>query len=261
VALWCISKAVECLPSASVRPNTTFSFWSFARSAWNVLHPEYLSFIDEWLHKLPSDDEEREKDYSTIATLSRWVPSGLYAHLVENENDLATHWSEIANPISLISDYSFLSDIKVPLDPASWLCAVALFSLTWPLSSSRLDFPSVAAEHLLSIVSHSPLRIFLEKAPKIVKTAALESYEERLKASGHTCWQTWEKCGENSIPVLYASAYSTLMNEIPPVVGCGPSSECKVCRIKNDFHSLDIDKLGMGQTSGLVNMLVSRNFI
>ncbi|KAF5336794.1 hypothetical protein D9758_015843 [Tetrapyrgos nigripes] len=262
VALWCISKAMEYLPRMlnGVRPNTTLDFWS-SRSSQNILYPEYLDLIDEWLHKLPSDNGGKEKDSSTVVSHARWVPSWLYTCLVENENDLATHWSEIANPIAQISNSRnpLVTHLEAPPDPATWICAVALFSVARHLSLSSSDFRSVAAKNFPSIISLEPLRILLEKAPKIVQTPAVKCFEERLKRSGHTCWQDWEKCGENSIQVLYASAYSTLMNESPPMVGCGQPHICKICRIKDDFHtfSLDVDRKGMDEKDWMANRLAT----
>ncbi|KAF5363076.1 hypothetical protein D9758_012606 [Tetrapyrgos nigripes] len=268
VALWCISKAMlpYLLHGSAIMPITTLDFWSAVSTPWiqlshSILHPKYLNFIDEWLHKLPSDNEEREKDSSTITTHATWVPSWLYARLEENENDLAAHWSEIANPIAQMSGSSGLRG-KAPLNPASWICAVALFSVTRHLSLSTFDrLPSLVADHFTSIISLSnPIRILIEKAPKIAQTLAVKCFEDGLKRSGHTCWRSLEKCGENSIQVLYASAYLTLMNKSPPVTGCGLPHICKVCGIEDDLHDvlLDVDREGIGEKDqGLANL---RNF-
>ncbi|KAF5336797.1 hypothetical protein D9758_015837 [Tetrapyrgos nigripes] len=228
----------------------------------NLLSQTSLREMDKWLSNLPSVDIGRKHTLGSFIPKEDWIPSYWVNLLQVNEDGLSVHWTETEAAVEAATGIACSRYSPAPFteeevaegsttgwssDPASWLCAVALLSIV-----KSVGFGPRAAQILKDTLRNRWFGVSLEQAPALRKSEATRAFQNSLEKSGHTCWTDLEALGENSIPDLYASAYSMLTgNSQVPVVGCDQmdpdldrhmyprlDSKCRTCRIQDGLHDL-----------------------
>ncbi|KAK7437514.1 hypothetical protein VKT23_018586 [Stygiomarasmius scandens] len=214
--------------------------------AKNLLNPATLEKVDEWFNNLQNEEEDGMESatsfgpaFQNIITNSQLLPSWWHGKLNYNERNLEPHWTEIEAAISNIqnaSSYS-TSDPKEPFHPASWICAVILFTVV-----KSVGFGSLSS-NIFNEELHGRVEKILGLAAPPLESPTTQKFQNALKKSGHTCWSD-KSCGGYSKADLYSSAYSMLLDTSHvPVVGCDQASwrkaeSCAVCCTNNTFQNL-----------------------
>ncbi|THU97454.1 hypothetical protein K435DRAFT_838607 [Dendrothele bispora CBS 962.96] len=201
-----------------------------------------LRKLNEWLTVIWSSSN----DASTDSTLRKHVGKNLDPtcfwikfRLNRNENDLEPHWTETQTAISKISssEYNVGSELD-PVEPASWVTAVVLFTLT-----KIFGLGPLTAQKLVDVTDTCYFDGLFNKTPPLFNTPASKNFHEALKRSGHTCWpeKPW---GPNPLTNLYFSAYSLLLDTSNvPAVGCEERehrTKCAACHANCAFHDLSL---------------------
>ncbi|KAK7437512.1 hypothetical protein VKT23_018584 [Stygiomarasmius scandens] len=259
-------------------PQGCFSIPSFSTHifqkgdlAKNLLHPATLEKVDKWFNSLETREEEEEEEeeeedgmksdtffgqaLQDIIANSQLLPIWWLEGLEENEKSLDPHWTELEITIFNIQNASShsASHPKESFHPASWMCAVILFTVV-----KSVGFGSLSSYIFNQILCGGIGRI-VGLATSPVKSPIIQKFQNGLKKSGHTCWSD-KLHGNYSKADLYCSAYSMLLDTSHvPIVGCDQANykqeSCAVCCTNNTFQNLSnldfLDSVDIAQTASL----------
>ncbi|THU84175.1 hypothetical protein K435DRAFT_843794 [Dendrothele bispora CBS 962.96] len=251
LALWSITRATDSPENdPDAHPdNVLDSPYIFSQyTSWyetlnlgkSLFNQATLCKVDEWLTDIWSSSNDgfnnsnlRKHVGKTLNQTPHWLEGNL--HL--NENDLGPHWTETQTAMSRISSpESSIGSESDSLEPASWVSAVALFTLAKIYGLGPLSIQLFA-----DIIEHRPLGKLLREAPLLSNISPSKKFHEALKRSDHTCWPQ-KFCGPNSLTNLYFSAYSLLLGTSNvPVVGHEERDYRTKCAACHDF-SLVLDE-------------------
>ncbi|THU77817.1 hypothetical protein K435DRAFT_877354 [Dendrothele bispora CBS 962.96] len=244
LALWFITKNIF-YPDSIWESPSIFSHYTSRYKDLDVgkslFNQTTLHKVDEWLTDIwsISDDGYDNSDLSKhVGRTLDHIPSWLETFLNSNEMDLDPHWTETQAAISKISQSeSSVGSESDSVEPACWVSAVALFTLT-----KIYGLGPLTAQSFVATIEYSAIADLLEEA-LLSNTPPSNKFHGALKRSGHTCWPE-EPYGPNSLTNLYFSAYSLLLGTSNvPVVGCEERyhrTECTACHAKRAFHDLSL---------------------